>query len=94
LKGKLDKITSWTAAGKPRYGDLLRTEKELHPNLWEALGTVSILAGNRKITQLVMPDSLEKRLREMGFSDQNIQDAAESVHENKTNKITDQDTAK
>jgi serine/threonine protein kinase HipA of HipAB toxin-antitoxin module len=28
LKRKLNQIMSWTAAGQPRYGDLLKSEKE------------------------------------------------------------------
>lgn len=51
--------------------------------MWEALGTVSILAGNRKVTQLVMPDSLKKKLRENGFSNQVIQDAADKFKHRK-----------
>lgn len=41
-----------------------------------------------------MPDSLEKRLHEMGFSDQVLHEAAESIHENKTNKMSEHNTGK
>lgn len=38
LRKKVNQIMTYTAAGKPRYGDLLKTEKELQNNLWESLG--------------------------------------------------------
>lgn len=48
LRKKVDTAMTWTAAGKPRYGDLLKTELELQPKLWQSLGQVSELADKRK----------------------------------------------
>jgi hypothetical protein len=41
---------------------------------------VSVLAEQRKSEKLIMPLSLEEQLRSIGFSQQAIQDAAESVN--------------
>jgi hypothetical protein len=81
LRKKFDQVMGWTAAGKPRYGDLLKSEKELHSNMWDALGKVSVLAAQRKSGKLVMPVSIEEQLKNLGFSDKAIMEAAESVHE-------------
>jgi hypothetical protein len=59
---------------------LLKAEKQRQPNLWQSLGMVSVLAEQRKSEKLIMPLSLEEQLRSIGFSQQAIQDAAESVH--------------